>query len=235
MLVNDIIVERRASPGVNVKVPFAQQVNDIIKKNGGTINDYWVSSTHLDKLGFYGGDSNHPRPEITRPGKAVVVPTKAFQSQRKYHSPEYATYAGSEYSGSGQAQYKYGIWFMPLKACFQSLNNATYPYLRNFVFLVKLNDDAWVQPVDALQKTRANLIGIKPPPGKHKIGQYNSASNIAVFFEPAYKIVGKWTGEEIKNNARREQIGGPEAQQRVGQQRAELKRQQQRDLDDLFN
>lgn len=234
MRVNEIITERRANPEVNVKVPFPQQVRAIIEKNGGTIDDYWVSSTHLDKLGFYGGDGSHPRPEITRPGKAVVVPTEPFKAQRKYHSPEYATYAGSEYSGTGQAQYKYGIWFMPLEASFQSLNNASYPYLRNFVFLVKLNDDAWLQPVDALQKTRANLIGIKPPQGKHKVGQYNPSSNIAVFFEPAYKIVGKWTAQEIKNNARREQIGGPEMQKIVGQQRAELKKQQQRDIEGLF-
>jgi hypothetical protein len=85
-----------------------------------------------------------------------------------------------------------------------------------------------------LQKTRANLIGIKPPAGKHKVGQYNSYSNIAVFFEPAYKIVGKWTAQEIKNNARREQIGGVASQQRVGQERAAAKRQQERDLEDLF-
>lgn len=234
MRAQEFVIERRANPEVNVKVPFVQQVDAIIKKNGGTINDYWVSSTDVDRLGFYGGDSTHPKPEVTRPGKAVVVPTEPFKGQRKYHSPEYATYAGSEYSGSGQAQYKYGLWFMPLSFALKSLNNATYPYLRKFVFLVKLNDDAWLQPVDSLQKTRANLIGIKPPPGKHKVGQYNSFSHIAVLFKPAYKIVGKWTGQEIKNNARREQIGGVAAQQMVGQQRADAKRQQERDIEDLF-
>lgn len=235
MKINDVIVERRSNPEVNVKVPLSQQIDAIIKKHGGTIDDYWVSSTQLDKLGFYGGDSTYYRPEITRPGKAPVVPMKPFQSQRKFQSPEYATYAVPIENQPGSVEQKYGLWFMPLKAAFNSLSKATYPYLRNFVFLVKLNDDAWLQPVNLLQKTRTNLIGIRPPAGKHKVGQYNSDSQIAVFFEPAYKIVGKWTKQEILNNARREQIGGIEAQRAVGQQRADAKRQAKQDLDSLFN
>lgn len=230
----EIITERRSNPEVNVKVPLSQQIDAIIKKHGGTIDDYWVSSTQLDKLGFYGGDSTYYRPEITRPGKAPVVPMKPFHAQRKFHSPEYATYAVPIENQPQNAEQKYGLWFMPLKAAFQSLNNATYPYLRNFVFLVKLNDDAWLQPVSLLQKTRTNLIGIRPSTGKHKVGQYNSDSQIAVFFEPAYKIVGKWTKQEILNNARREQIGGIDAQRRVGQERAAAKNQLKQDLEDLF-
>lgn len=234
MRADEIIVERRANPMANVKVTLRQQIDAIIKKNGGTVDDYWVSSTTVDRLGFYGGDRSHPKPEVTRPGRAMVVPTEPFKGQTKYHSAEFATYGGAEYSGSDNAQLKYGLWFMPLKAALRSLENATYPYLRNFVFLVKLNDDAWLQPVNQLQKARANLIGIRPPAGQHKVGQYNPDSNIAVLFEPAYKIVGKWTADEIRNNARREQIGSVQAQQAVGQQRADAKRQLDRDLEDLF-
>jgi len=235
MQVSEIISERRSNPDVNVKVPLSQQIKAIIQKHGGTMDDYWVSSTTVDRLGFYGGDNAHPKPEVTRPGKAMVVPTQPFKGQTKYHSPEFATYGGAEYSGSGSVEQKYGLWFMPLSASFMSLNNGSYPYLRNFVFLVKLNDDAWLQPVNQLQKTRTNLIGIKPPSGKHKVGQYNPDSKIAVLFEPSYKIVGKWTKDEIMNNARRERIGSPEMQKIVGQQRAELKKQQDQDLDDLFS
>lgn len=235
MRVLEITAEGRSNPALNAKVPLSQQINAIVKKNGGTINDYWVSSTTVDRLGFYGGDSSHPKPEVTRPGKAMVVPTQPFKGQTKYHSPEFATYGGAEYSGNDNVQQKYGLWFMPLKDSFMSLNNGSYPYLRNFVFLVKLNDDAWLQPVNQLQKTRANLIGIRPPAGKHKVGQYNPDSEIAVLFEPAYKIVGKWTKDEIMNNARRERIGSPEMQKIVGQQRADLKKQQAQDLDDLFS
>jgi len=234
MRITDIITERRSNPELNVKVPFGQQIQQAIQKNGGTIDDYWVSSTSVDRLGFYGGDSNYARPEVTRPGKAPVVPTQAFQGQRKFRSPEYATYAQPIETQPKNVQQKYGIWFMPLKSVQRELVTGMYPYLRNFLFLVKLNDNAWLQPVNTLQNIRANLVGINPPQGKHKVGQYNSSSNIAVFFEPAYKVVGKWTKQEIMNSARRDQIGGIEAQQRVGQERAELKRQQGQELDDLF-
>ena len=80
MKIDEVVVERRASPEVNVKVPLSQQINSILKKYGGTMDDYWVSSTTVDRLGFYGGDSTHPKPEITRPGRAPVVPTEPFKT-----------------------------------------------------------------------------------------------------------------------------------------------------------
>lgn len=205
MRIADVIVERRSNPELNPKVPFSQQVDAIIKKHGGTINDYWINSSAVDHLGFYGGNKKHPIPWRTRPGQAFDVPTKPFQQQRKYRSAEYATIGTATYSGTGPRNVKYGLWFMPLKAALPSLNDATYTYLRNFVFLVKLKDDAWLQPVDPMGTTRANLIGINPPAGKHKVGQFNRDTNIAVLFEPAFNIVGKWTKQEILNNARREQ------------------------------
>jgi len=238
MQIQEIVVERRAQAGQNVRVPLRQQILQIIQKNGGTIDDYWVSSTTVDHLGFYGGDSHHPQPEKTRPGRAFDVPMGAFQDQRKYSSPEYATYGGAAYWGDKPTQQRYGLWFMPLKKVFKQLEMGQYPYLRNFLFLVRLRDTAWLQPVDNWQKLRAAVVGIRPPSGKSKVGQYNPESNIAVFFKPAYQIVGKWTRAEIENSARRAQIGGPEAQKRVGQERAARRAAQQQrlrqELDDLF-
>lgn len=238
MLVNDIITERRSNPALNIKVPFGQQIQQIIQRNGGTIDDYWVSSTTGDKLGFHGGDNTYAKPEATRPGKAPVVPTGALQGQRRFRSAEYATYAVPLDQQPKNTQTKYGIWFMPLKSVQRELDIGRYPYLKNFLFLVKLNDDAWLQPVNTLQNIRASLVGINPPQGKHKVGQYNPSSNIAVFFEPAYNVVGKWTKDEIKNSVRRDQIGGIQAQQRVGQEQAAEKArrraQQEKEIDDLF-
>jgi hypothetical protein len=238
MLVNDIITERRRNPDLNIKVPLGQQIQQIIQRNGGTIDDYWVSSTPGDKLGFHGGDNTSARPEATRPGRAPVVPTGALQGQRGFRSAEFATYAVPLDQQPKNTQTKYGIWFMPLKGVQQQLVTGMYPYLKNFLFLVKLNDDAWLQPVNTLQNIRASLVGINPPRGKHKVGQYNPSSDIAVFFEPAYKVVGKWTKAEIKNSVRRDQIGGIQAQQRVGQERAaekaRLRAQQEKEIDNLF-
>lgn len=237
MRADEFIFERRSNTAMNVKLPISTQIQQIIQKNGGTIDDYWVSSTTVDRLGFYGGSNRGTNPEVTRPGKAPVVPTKAFQGQRKYRAPEYATYAQPLDTQPKDTKTQYGLWFMPLKSAIKGLTVGRYPYMREYLFLVKLKDDAWLQPVNTLQKLKANLVGIKPPPGKRKVGQYNSSSNIAVLFEPAFNIVGKWTKEELMRDVRRNQIGGIEAQQRVGQERAAEKKRldiERKKLDDLF-
>jgi hypothetical protein len=77
------------------------------------------------------------------------------------------------------------------------------PFANKFTFLIKLKPDAWLQPIDLLNKARANLVGIKPPAGKRRVGQYNANSKIAVLFEPAFDIVGKWTQEELISSGRR--------------------------------
>lgn len=232
MKINDIINEARSNAAMNPKLSLRQQIDAIIKKNGGTINDYWISSTTVDHLGFYGGDKNAPNPATTRPGRAMVTPTQAFKGQTKYMAPEFATY-GKDYVAPPGAEQKYGIWFMTLKSSLPKLEQGTYPYMRNFVFLVKVNDDAWLQPVDSLQRLRTNLIGIRPPAGKHKVGQFNANSDIAVFFEPAYKIVGKWNAQEIANNSRRE-LWSPEGQRQAGLERSTQRAQQSTELDNLF-
>jgi len=245
MRANEFIVERRANPDLNVKMPISQQIQQIIQKNGGTIDDYWIHCSPVEHVGFYGGghtkvDSNDPAvlprdssPVGTpdRPMQAKVIPSKPFQGQvLNYDNVE----RGFRNRGKPRAaDEKNGLWLSPLKPNFEYIDNGVLPFQNKFVFLVKLNDDAWVQPVNVLNKIKANLVGIKPPKGKHKIGQYNSSSQIAVIFEPAFKVVGQWTISEIQKQAQRNRFVPDELKQASIQKKAR-KAAQEKELDDLF-
>ena len=246
MRANEFIVERRANPDLNVKMPISQQIQQIIQKNGGTIDDYWIHCSPVEHVGFYGGghtkvDSNDPAvlprdfasPVGTpdRPMQAKVIPSKPFQGQvLNYNNVE----RGFRNRGKPRAaDEKNGLWLSPLKPNFKYIDNGVIPFQNKFVFLVKLNNDAWVQPVNALNKIRANLVGIKPPEGKHKIGQYNPSSQIAVIFEPAFKVVGQWTISEIQKQAQRNRFVPDELKQ-VSIQKKARKAAQEKELDDLF-
>lgn len=203
MRIQELVNERRSNPKINPKRTFRQEIMAIVDRHGGELDRYWISSSLVDRLGFYGGDSSHPRPEVTRPGRALVVPTRAFSGQIRFHSPEYATYGGADYTGIGKPQESYGVWFMPLTKSLELLERGQYPYLRNYLFLVKQRDTAWLQPVNSLQRLRANIVGISPPRGQEKVGQYNPSTGIAVFFRPAYDVVGRWTRDELSRSVAR--------------------------------
>jgi hypothetical protein len=231
MKIHELLSELRSNPAQNIKVSVSQQVQDIIKKYGGTIDDYWIHNSAVDHLGFFGGDKNAQRDYWTSPRttpmKAPVVPGKAFSKQLQYTSAE----RGGVAPKGGES--KHGLWFSPLKPNLQFMDGGNLPFSNNFTFLIKLNDDAWLQPINLAQKVRTNLIGINPPEGKHKVGQYNPSSHIAVLFEPAFKVVGKWTQEEIQASGARTR-SSPDQQKQAGMEKYAQRGQLNKDLDDLF-
>jgi hypothetical protein len=213
----------------------SQQVKNIIAKHGGTVNDYWIHNSAVDHLGFFGGDKNaKPANDWARspmPMKAPVVPGQAFSGQLKYGAAERGFQAPKD------AEQKYGLWFSPLGPNLQHMDGGVLPFANKFTFLVKLNPDAWLQPINLAQKVRANLIGINPPAGKRRVGQYNPNTKIAVLFDTAFKIVGKWTQDELVNSGIRTH-SSPEMQKQAGQaaakQQADKKAALNQELDDLF-
>ena len=201
MRIQELLAEKRSHADLNIKVPVSQQIQAIITKHGGTADDYWIHNSAVDHLGFFGGDKNADGQGTyggaATPMKAPVVPGKAFSKQLQYTAAE----RGGVAPKGGDK--KHGLWFSPLKPNLGGIDGGYLPFPNKFTFLVKLNDDAWLQPINLLQKARANLIGINPPKGKHKVGQYNPSSQIAVLFDPAFKVVGKWTQQELKASASR--------------------------------
>jgi len=201
MRAQEFITELRSHAAQNPRIPVSQQVKNIMAKHGGTIADYWIHNSAVDHLGFYGGDKNAQSADgwsqPARPMKAPVVPGQAFSGQLKYGAAERG------YQAPKDAEKRYGLWFSPLGPNLAHMDGGILPFANKFTFLIKLKPDAWLQPIDLLNKARANLVGIKPPAGKHRVGQYNANSKIAVLFEPAFDIVGKWTQEELISSGRR--------------------------------
>lgn len=201
MRIKEIITELRKNPDINVKIPVSQQIKQIMAKHGGTADDYFISFSDIDHLGFYRGTD-----------KVRVMPSEPLQGQLKYNRWYRGTgkFAGAydtarEKQKLKNVEQKYAIWFTPLKYVMNKLiNNSSpsqLPYGREYLFLVKLNSDAWLQPVELIGRLKANLVGIKPPQGKRLVGQISDTQ--AMMWDPtAYKVVGKWTLKELRNNYR---------------------------------
>lgn len=191
----DTLNELRSNPRLNTKLTIFQQIESIIKKHGGTIDDYYIHNSAVDHLGFYGGKERNDDQwwKSTKPMSAPVVSNKPFQNQLLgFSTPERGGL------GPQGSERKYGLWFTPLKYCIKLIQQGyPLPFANNFTFLVKKKSNAWLQPVNTLNRIRANLVGIPIPSGMEHVGQFSPSSKIAVFFKPAFDIVGKWTSKEI--------------------------------------
>lgn len=223
MKAQEFITELRANPEVNTKLPISRQILEIIARNGGTVNDYWIHNSPVEHVGFFGGGQTTPSGTVIRPMRASEVPGKAFSGQAiQYRDAERA------YQGPIKAKKKAGLWLSPLKPFLNKIDSGFVPWPNKFMFLVKLNDDAWLQPIDTVQRIKTNIVGIEAPQGKRKVGQFNFGSNIAVLFEPAFKVVGTWTQNEIKNQAKRNILTPDQLKQR------DIRDRRNKELDGLF-
>lgn len=89
-----------------------------------------------------------------------------------------------DYIGSGKG--RPALWFYPLKEYLKSQD--LYANENPYVWLVKLKPTAWLQPA------RRGTKGVSPAPqGKQRVGIMRmSDSPAAIFFEPAFDVVGKY-------------------------------------------
>jgi predicted nucleotidyltransferase len=111
---------------VEAKESIKDQLEKAYIQDGGSIDEYFVRSSKVDKLGFSpkqifarSPDLDHPKYDIDYIGNSVGDPA---------------------------------LWFYPLSYYLKSPEVFTkgYPY----IWLVKLKPDAWLQPVDKLTKTK---------------------------------------------------------------------------------
>jgi hypothetical protein len=91
-----------------------------------------------------------------------------------------------EYIGAGKG--KPALWFYPLQTYLKNsdLYAGEYPY----VWLIKLKNNAWLQKVTSSTKELQNA-----PAGKERVGILRMIKPwpAAIFFKPAFEVVGKYT------------------------------------------
>ena len=111
---------------VEAKESIKDQLEKAYLQDGGNIDDYFVRSSAVDKLGF--------------------SPKQIFARSPDLDHPEYDI----SYIGTGKGSP--ALWFYPLKYYLKSAEVFTkgYPY----IWLVKLKPNAWLQPVDRFTKTK---------------------------------------------------------------------------------
>jgi hypothetical protein len=168
----EFIIERR------VQMPsIKDQILMAVKKNGGSIDDYFVRFTDKDKLGYskkqwfpYVQDVDHPDFDIDK------VSNKTGRR---------------------------ALWFYPLKLALDD-TRTLYASDSPYVWLIKINDNAWLQKVE-----RGDNKIQEPPKGKERVGMLRMSSvPAAIFFKPAYKLIGKYY-DYASQHKRHGQVKGP--------------------------
>lgn len=111
---------------VEAKESIKDQIEKAYLQDGGNIDDYFVRSSYVDKLGF--------------------SPKQVFARSPDLDHPDY------DINYIGQGKGSPALWFYPLNYYLKSNDVYTtgYPY----VWLVKLKPNAWLQPVDRFTKSK---------------------------------------------------------------------------------
>lgn len=163
---------------IEAKVSIRDQVIADVKKSGGNINDYYIRFTDVDRLGFSAKQSFGRSPDIDDPDFDI------------------------DYIGKGKG--RPAVWFYPLKYWLGSKD--LYAAGKPYVWLIKLKQDAWLQPVT--KKTNAIQSA---PPGKDRVGLLRTTQPpAAIFFKPAWDVVGKYYDYESQHKRHGEVKGAPE-------------------------
>lgn len=140
------------------RTSIKDQILADVRKNGP--GEYFVRSTAVDRLGFSARQLFGRSPDMDDPAFDV------------------------DYIGAGKG--RPALWFYPLKDYLNTRD--LYATESPYVWLVKLRDDAWLQPA------RRGATGVAPAPkGKQRVGIMRMSNPpAAIFFTPAFDVVGKY-------------------------------------------
>lgn len=143
------------------KVPSVRdQIIADVKRNGGSIDDYFVRFTDIDRLGYSAKQWFRRTPDVDDPGYDV-----------------------DELVNKGK---RLALWFYPLSYYLKDAN--PYASEQPYVWLVKLKPDAWLQTVN-----KGDRKILAAPEGKQRVGIIRmSRPPAAIFFQPAFDMVGRY-------------------------------------------
>lgn len=158
----------------------AQIINDVAR-HGGRPEEYFVRFTDVDRLGF----SDRQR----------------FKKHVDVDHPRFSI------ASLGSAQGRRALWFYPLREYLSQSAQGQYAMDMPYVWLVKLRPDAWLQHVGHDSKLQVE----QPPAGKQRVGIMKKGTlPQAVFFEPAFDIIGRYYDYAGQHKRHGEVRGRPE-------------------------
>lgn len=140
------------------KPSIKDQILADVRKHGP--GEYFVRTTAVDRLGFSARQVFGRSPDMDDPKFDV------------------------DYIGAGRG--RPALWFYPLQEYIKSKD--LYATENPYTWLVKLRDNAWLQPA------RRGATGVEPAPqGKQRAGIMRMSNPpAAIFFTPAFDVIGRY-------------------------------------------
>lgn len=129
----------------------------------------------------HGGNANEYFVRFTDIDKLGFSARQQFGRSPDIDHPEFS----ADYIGRGVG--KPALWFYPLKTYIN--DNDLYAKEKPYVWLVRLKPNTWLQPVSR------STSDVEPAPeGKERVGMMKNVNPFpaAIFFKPAFDIVGKY-------------------------------------------
>lgn len=149
------------------KVPSIRgQILDAVHRDGGPATEYFVRFTDIDKIGFSDQQKFKRHPDVDDPDFTI-------------------TGLGNVVRQAGRR----ALWFYPLKEYLKKSAQDQYAMDFPYVWLVRIRPDAWLQPVGYRDERQIKAA----PGGKRRVGLLKlGLTPQAVFFEPAFDVVGRY-------------------------------------------
>lgn len=141
------------------------QILDAVRRDGGSPREYFVRFTDIDKIGFSDQQKFKRHLDVDDPNFTI-------------------TGLGNSIRQEGRR----ALWFYPLREYLSRMAQGQYAMDFPYVWLVRIRPDAWLQPV-GYKDTEVQPA----PPGRRRVGLLKGGLNPqAVFFEPAFEVVGRY-------------------------------------------
>ena len=172
-------------PVEEAKESIKDQIEKAYIQDGGSIDEYFVRSANVDKLGYSAKQTFGRSPDIGDNNFSV------------------------DYIGYGKG--KPALWFYPLAYYLKSVADVAYGNDMPHVWLVRIKSNAWLQPVSNNKVTKQDAPTGKERVGLLR----KSAVPAAIFFKPAFDVVDKFYDHGSQHKRHGEVKGVPETIRKV--------------------
>ena len=172
-------------PVEEAKESIKDQLEKAYILDGGSIDEYFVRSANVDKLGYSAKQTFGRSPDIGDDNFSV------------------------DYIGYGKG--KPALWFYPLAYYLKSVADVAYGNDMPHVWLVRIKPNAWLQSVSNNKVTKQDAPTGKERVGLLR----KSAVPAAIFFKPAFDVVDKFYDYGSQHKRHGEVKGVPETIRKV--------------------